>query len=124
VEVPAAARRAMIRGLVAFVNRDAQGLVRDLVTLDFLPPNVDAAAATAALVDVFDGVSVSGADGSEAEGGPGAGRGAGARAEAGAGARAGAKPGAGIGSLPSGSNVRGTNDFLGVVSQLSTAGTK
>ena len=41
VEVPAHARRAMIRGLVGFVNRDAASMVRDLQTLDFLPPQTD-----------------------------------------------------------------------------------
>ena len=37
VEVPIETRRAMIRGLVGFVNRDARGLVDDLKAMDFLP---------------------------------------------------------------------------------------
>lgn len=76
---------------VGFVNRDAASMVRDLQTLDFLPMQIDTAKATAALRDVFD----------RAEEASAAGRGGGV--------------------LPTGSAVRGTNDFLGVVSQLSTA---
>lgn len=92
VEVPASARRAMIRGLVGFVNRDAVSMVRDLQTLDFLPPlgEDDARAATTALRNVFDRAE---------EGGGGGG-------------------GGGASVLATGSAVRGTNDFLGVVSQL------
>ena len=47
----------MIRGLVGFVNRDAQSLVGDLRTLDFLPSDVDHAAAGAALRGVFEASS-------------------------------------------------------------------
>ena len=79
VRVDARRRRAMLRGLVGFVNRDARSLVRDLVELEFLPPDADLEAAAAALAEVFDGV----------------------RRET--------------------SAVRGTNDFLGVVSQLGAA---
>lgn len=96
VEVSPGTRRAMMRGLVGFVNRDAHGLVGDLRTLDFLPRDVDHAAAGAALRGVFEAS---------------AGR-AGAGEDAGGGA---------VVTLPSGSAVRGTNDFLGVVSQLSAA---
>ena len=97
VDVPAHARRAMIRGLVGFVNRDAASMVRDLVALDFLPQRTDVSAATAALRDVFD------------------------RAEANAGGGEDGVAGGGGGVLPTGSAIRGTNDFLGVVSQLSAA---
>ena len=96
VEVSPGTRRAMIRGLVGFVNRDANSLVGDLRTLDFLPLDVDHAAAGAALRGVFQASA----------GGAGAGEDAG---------------GGGVVTLPSGSAVRGTNDFLGVVSQLSAA---
>jgi len=96
VEVSPGTRRAMMRGLVGFVNRDAHGLVGDLRTLDFLPRDVDHNAAGAALRGVFEAS---------------AGR-AGAGEDAGGGA---------VVTLPSGSAVRGTNDFLGVVSQLSAA---
>ena len=92
VEVSPRVRRAMIRGLVGFVNRDADGLVRDLTTLDFLPCDVDHAAASDALRTVFE-ASSSASDGGNEE----------------------------AVTLPSGSAVRGTNDFLGVVSQLSAA---
>ena len=44
MEVPIETRRAMIRGLVGFVNRDARGLVDDLKAMDFLPSGVDVAA--------------------------------------------------------------------------------
>ena len=57
VEVSPGTRRAMIRGLVGFVNRDAQSLVGDLRTLDFLPSDVDHAAAGAALRGVFEASS-------------------------------------------------------------------
>ena len=77
VEVPIETRRAMVRGLVGFVNRDARGLVDDLKAMDFLPSGVDVAAAEEALRVVFAGES--------------------------------------------GSKVRTSNDFMGVVSQLSTA---
>jgi len=77
VEVPIETRRAMIRGLVGFVNRDARGLVDDLKAMDFLPSGVDVAAAEEALRVVFAGESAS--------------------------------------------KVRTSNDFMGVVSQLSTA---
>ena len=93
VEVSPRVRRAMIRGLVGFVNRDADGLVRDLTTLDFLPCDVDHAAASDALRKVFEASASSSADGGNEE----------------------------AVTLPSGSAVRGTNDFLGVVSQLSAA---
>ena len=93
VEVSPRVRRAMIRGLVGFVNRDADGLVRDLTTLDFLPCDVDHAAASDALRKVFEASSSASADGGNEE----------------------------AVTLPSGSAVRGTNDFLGVVSQLSAA---
>jgi aarF domain-containing kinase len=92
VEVSPRVRRAMIRGLVGFVNRDADGLVRDLTTLDFLPCDVDHAAASDALRTVFE-ASASSSNGGNEE----------------------------AVTLPSGSAVRGTNDFLGVVSQLSAA---
>ena len=92
VEVSPRVRRAMIRGLVGFVNRDADGLVRDLTTLDFLPCDVDHAAASDALRKVFE-ASASSSNGGNEE----------------------------AVTLPSGSAVRGTNDFLGVVSQLSAA---
>ena len=82
----------MIRGLVGFVNRDADGLVRDLTTLDFLPCDVDHAAASDALRTVFE-ASASSSNGGNEE----------------------------AVTLPRGSAVRGTNDFLGVVSQLSAA---
>ena len=77
VEVPIETRRAMVRGLIGFVNRDARGLVDDLKVMDFLPPNVDRAAAEEALRSVFAGESTT--------------------------------------------KVRNSNDFMGVVSQLSTA---
>jgi aarF domain-containing kinase len=77
VEVPIETRRAMIRGLIGFVNRDARGLVDDLKVMDFLPPHVDRAAAEEALRSVFAGESTT--------------------------------------------KVRNSNDFMGVVSQLSTA---
>jgi aarF domain-containing kinase len=77
VEVPIETRRAMVRGLVGFVNRDARGLVDDLKAMDFLPSGVDVAAAEEALRVVFAGESRS--------------------------------------------KVRTSNDFMGVVSQLSTA---
>ena len=92
VEVSPRVRRAMIRGLVGFVNRDADGLVRDLTTLDFLPCDVDHAAASDALRTVFEASSSASDEGNEE-----------------------------AVTLPSGSAVRGTNDFLGVVSQLSAA---
>ena len=92
VEVSPRVRRAMIRGLVGFVNRDADGLVRDLTTLDFLPCDVDHAAASDALRKVFEASSSASNGGNEE-----------------------------AVTLPSGSAVRGTNDFLGVVSQLSAA---
>ena len=92
VEVSPRVRRAMIRGLVGFVNRDADGLVRDLTTLDFLPCDVDHAAASDALRTVFE-ASASSSNGGNEE----------------------------AVTLPSGSAVRGTNDFLGVVSQLYAA---
>ena len=92
VEVSPRVRRAMIRGLVGFVNRDADGLVRDLTTLDFLPCDVDHAAASDALRTVFEASSSASNGGNEE-----------------------------AVTLPSGSAVRGTNDFLGVVSQLSAA---
>lgn len=97
VEVPRQTRRAMIRGLVGFVNRDAPSMVRDLQTLDFLPPHIDVQAATAALRDVFD------------------------RAEEGGGGGEGGGNAYGANIIMTGSAVRGTNDFLGVVSQLSAA---
>ena len=93
VEVSPRVRRAMIRGLVGFVNRDADGLVRDLTTLDFLPCDVDHAAASDALRKVFEASASSSANGGNEE----------------------------AVTHPSGSAVRGTNDFLGVVSQLSAA---
>ena len=77
VEVPIETRRAMVRGLIGFVNRDAAGLVGDLQIMDFLPPHVDALAAREALRTVFSGESAS--------------------------------------------KVRDSMDFMGVVSQLSTA---
>lgn len=77
VEVPIETRRAMIRGLIGFVNRDARGLVDDLKAMNFLPSSVDVAAAEEALRVVFSGESAS--------------------------------------------KVRTSNDFMGVVSQLSTA---
>lgn len=77
VEVPVETRRAMVRGLIGFVNRDARGLVDDLQTMDFLPPHVDKVAAEEALRSVFAGESAT--------------------------------------------KVRDSMDFMGVVSQLSTA---
>lgn len=77
VEVPVETRRAMVRGLIGFVNRDARSLVDDLQTMDFLPPHVDKAAAEEALRSVFAGESAT--------------------------------------------KVRDSMDFMGVVSQLSTA---
>ena len=53
VTIEAAKRRAMIGALVGFVNRDAAALVRDLVVLDFLPADADAAEAAEALDRVF-----------------------------------------------------------------------
>ena len=100
VEVPETARRAMIRGLVGFVNRDAASLVDDLAVLDFLPAETNRAAAAEALDAVFHGVA------GESEGD--------SESSSDASAYVG-------GSMPTGSAVRGTNDFLGVVSQLTTA---
>ncbi|OUS43689.1 ABC1 family-domain-containing protein [Ostreococcus tauri] len=77
VEVPIETRRAMVRGLIGFVNRDPSGLVDDLRVMNFLPPHVDRAAAEEALRSVFAGESTT--------------------------------------------KVRNSNDFMGVVSQLSTA---
>ena len=103
VEVPETARRAMIRGLVGFVNRDAASLVDDLAVLDFLPAETNRAAAAEALDAVFHGVA------GESEGDSASSSDASA-----------STPNVG-GSMPTGSAVRGTNDFLGVVSQLTTA---
>ena len=77
VEVPIEIRRAMVRGLIGFVNRDSAGLVGDLKVMNFLPPHVDAEAAGEALRTVFAGESAT--------------------------------------------KVRDSMDFMGVVSQLSTA---
>lgn len=77
VEVPIETRRAMVRGLIGFVNRDARGLVDDLTTMNFLPSHVNRAEAEEALRSVFAGESAT--------------------------------------------KVRNSNDFMGVVSQLSTA---
>ena len=44
----------MIRGLIGFVNRDAESLVSDLKTLDFLPEDADDEACVQALTKVFD----------------------------------------------------------------------
>jgi predicted unusual protein kinase regulating ubiquinone biosynthesis (AarF/ABC1/UbiB family) len=85
VSVTKQRRKAMIRGLVGFVNKDAVSLVRDLVDLEFLPRDVDVRAATRALTKVFQGVGSKAAEGVPA------------------------------------TTIRGTNDFLGVVSQLGTA---
>ena len=95
VHVDARRRRAMLRGLVGFVNRDARSLVRDLVELEFLPPSVDVEAATSALADVFDGVERETQTKTKNS------------KESAKNVRA--------------KNVRGTNDFLGVVSQLGAA---
>ena len=54
VYVPQFQRRAMIRGLIGFVNRDAESLVSDLKTLDFLPEDADDEACVQALTKVFD----------------------------------------------------------------------
>ena len=54
VYVPRFQRRAMIRGLIGFVNRDAESLVSDLKTLDFLPEDADDEACVQALTKVFD----------------------------------------------------------------------
>lgn len=94
VEIPETARRAMIRGLVGFVNRDAASLVDDLADLRFLPETTNRAAAAEALAAVFHGVAGDATGDSETTD---------------------------RGSMPTGSAVRGTNDFLGVVSQLTTA---
>ena len=91
VEIPETARRAMIRGLVGFVNRDAASLVDDLADLRFLPETTNRAAAAEALAAVFHGVAGDATGDSETTD---------------------------RGSMPTGSAVRGTNDFLGVVSQL------
>jgi len=77
VEVPIETRRAMVRGLIGFVNRDARGLVDDLTIMNFLPSHVNRAEAEEALRSVFAGESTT--------------------------------------------KVRNSNDFMGVVSQLSTA---
>ena len=77
VEVPIETRRAMVRGLIGFVNRDARGLVDDLTIMNFLPSHVNRAEAEEALRSVFAGESAT--------------------------------------------KVRNSNDFMGVVSQLSTA---
>ena len=53
VYVPQFQRRAMIRGLIGFVNRDAESLVSDLKTLDFLPKDADDEACVEALTKVF-----------------------------------------------------------------------
>ena len=54
VHVPRFQRRAMIRGLIGFVNRDAESLVSDLKTLEFLPKDADDEACVEALTKVFD----------------------------------------------------------------------
>jgi len=54
VHVPRFQRRAMIRGLIGFVNRDAESLVSDLKTLEFLPEDADDEACVEALTKVFD----------------------------------------------------------------------
>ena len=54
VHVPRFQRRAMIRGLIGFVNRDAESLVSDLKTLEFLPKDTDDEACVEALTKVFD----------------------------------------------------------------------
>ena len=129
VTIEAAKRRAMIGALVGFVNRDAAALVRDLVVLDFLPADADAAEAAEALDRVFKRVdseedfeeeevrenkveevveeSTSTGGGTHRKGDPSRSR---ASKTLGPDNKAGAL-----------SSVRGTNDFLGVVSQLSTA---
>ena len=130
VTIEAAKRRAMIGALVGFVNRDAAALVRDLVVLDFLPADADAAEAAEALDRVFKRVdseedfeeeevprenkveevveeSTSTGGGIHRKGDPSRSR---ASKTLGPDNKAGAL-----------SSVRGTNDFLGVVSQLSTA---
>ena len=99
VHVDARRRRAMLRGLVGFVNRDARSLVRDLVELEFLPPSVDVEAATSALADVFDGVERETRTQTKTK-----------ESEESA-----------VRAKNKNKNVRGTNDFLGVVSQLGAA---
>lgn len=96
VEVTPERRKAMIRGLVGFVNKDATSLIHDLVELEFLPKDVDRIAATDALSKVFEGVSEgqSNTDTGDLKGDS---------------------------SVSKTSQVRSTNDFLGVVSQLGAA---
>lgn len=53
VFVPKFQRRAMIRALIGFVNRDAESLVNDLKTLDFLPKEADDFECVGALTKVF-----------------------------------------------------------------------
>ena len=131
VTIEAAKRRAMIGALVGFVNRDAAALVRDLVVLDFLPADADAAEAAEALDRVFKRVDSDSEEGFEEEevrenkveevveeststGGGIHRKGDPSRSRA----TKTLGPDTKAGAL---SSVRGTNDFLGVVSQLSTA---
>ena len=97
VTVDAHRRRAMLRGLVGFVNRDARSLVRDLVELEFLPDSVDVEAATRALADVFDGVAERETKETKES------------------------TKSTVRKENTVRTVRGTNDFLGVVSQLGAA---
>jgi aarF domain-containing kinase len=97
VEVPPRARRAMIRGLVGFVNRDASGVVSDLIELDFLPRDVDATAAAEALRVVFEDAAAA----TETKPDP--------------------DPAGRSRTQTPLNRVRGADDFLGVVSQLSAA---
>ncbi|EEH53227.1 uncharacterized protein MICPUCDRAFT_21638, partial [Micromonas pusilla CCMP1545] len=97
VEVPPRARRAMIRGLVGFVNRDASGVVSDLIELDFLPRDVDATAGAEALRVVFEDAAAA----TETKPDP--------------------DPAGRSRTQTPLNRVRGADDFLGVVSQLSAA---
>ncbi|CAI7768099.1 unnamed protein product [Closterium sp. NIES-54] len=52
-ELPPQQRISIIRAVVHYVNRDAQGLAQDFRALHFIPPEADAAPVAAALAEVF-----------------------------------------------------------------------
>ncbi|CAI5481091.1 unnamed protein product [Closterium sp. Yama58-4] len=52
-ELPPQQRISIIRAVVHYVNRDAQGLAQDFRALHFIPPQADVAPVAAALAEVF-----------------------------------------------------------------------
>ncbi|CAI5477797.1 unnamed protein product [Closterium sp. Yama58-4] len=52
-ELPPQQRISIIRAVVHYVNRDAQGLAHDFRALHFIPPQADVAPVAAALAEVF-----------------------------------------------------------------------